>query len=399
MSKQVGLERIFAVVTNNPSTMLSLCRLLKNESAAIQGIAGCLLVFNLIVKDILKHPEMDKVVKTKQDHCQLLSASHFWHEHLRIYAAQHGIKHNISTYVDTRWYSMAKVCLSVQAHAAGFAHCLAMMKNRSINTPKGDIKDIIPILESMQHFLDNKSLVKILCPVVNAIGRLEFASTNLGDIWKELLVVQCYCRERAHFRPSHLSSRVLSVTSFPTSCPPTQKSVMGIAQEWGFKKGEVLSIKEACEIYYSDLPPYNSLATQDAFQYWTQILAMDDTAAHKRFCCILFQVVVHAAGVEGVFSMMGATKTKQRNRMQPSTLKPHSGPAAARFAACNDLVPDEHDMIGHMNDMLHIDNLEEFEEGADWDQFDLINQHRETAFMETLFDFNMVEQVFGETNT
>jgi len=40
----------------------------------------------------------------------------------------------------------------------------------------------------------------------------------------------------------------------------------------------------------------------------------------KKFALILFGIVPHAAGIEGLFSIMSAIKSKQRNRMTDDTL-------------------------------------------------------------------------------
>ncbi|KAI9093517.1 hypothetical protein DFS34DRAFT_706791 [Phlyctochytrium arcticum] len=217
-------------------------------------------------------------------------------------------------------------------------HCLKMMNDRTIDTPEIKNKAIKPILGDREHFVNNDNLVKILSPVVDAIARLEFASTNLGDIWKELLTTYHQVKaaevgvrfthwsihagsaidHRAQtfdlpiYRVAFFLSPRLRRVALPlnTTLVDMQKDVLRLAQNWGFKKSELVIIKEQTRLYYNNLPPYNSIATQDAFQYWTELMATEVTGPLKRFCCILFEVVVHAAGVEGLFSMMAATKTK-----------------------------------------------------------------------------------------
>ncbi|KNZ59751.1 hypothetical protein VP01_166g13 [Puccinia sorghi] len=54
-SKQIGWERIGAMVTNSPSVTLKLCRIANEENPHILKIHWVLHVFNLIAKKIINH--------------------------------------------------------------------------------------------------------------------------------------------------------------------------------------------------------------------------------------------------------------------------------------------------------------------------------------------------------
>lgn len=48
--------------------------------------------------------------------------------------------------------------------------------------------EVFKIVCTCDHFASNKDLVMFLKPVVDALVRLEHATTSLSDIWKESLI-------------------------------------------------------------------------------------------------------------------------------------------------------------------------------------------------------------------
>ncbi|KAI7964172.1 hypothetical protein MJO29_004599, partial [Puccinia striiformis f. sp. tritici] len=169
-SKQIGLDQVCAVVTDSPLVMLKLCRLLNNQSPHILKVHCTLHVFNLIAKRVVNHPTMEAVVKKNKKLVNYFTNSSFWREHLTTWQKENDVKHGLQTLCTTRWYSMAKACLEVQSHKIGFKKCLKLLQNKQVDTP------------SM-----TDAVVKLLKPVVDAIGHLECADTTLADIWKEMI--------------------------------------------------------------------------------------------------------------------------------------------------------------------------------------------------------------------
>ncbi|CAG8762728.1 1803_t:CDS:2, partial [Cetraspora pellucida] len=98
------------------------------------------------------------------------------------------VSYFLSTFCETRWYSIAKVCLGVSAFERGFQHCIELSESDKINYPaiKGDIKTII---NDKYHFASNDALVKVIKSVVDVIGRFELQDATLDDVFKELIYI------------------------------------------------------------------------------------------------------------------------------------------------------------------------------------------------------------------
>ncbi|KNZ62203.1 hypothetical protein VP01_12g4 [Puccinia sorghi] len=81
------------------------------------------------------HPSMEEVVKGNKTLVNYFSAAGFWREHLSSWQKANKVKHALQTLCETRWYSMAKVCLGVQHHEAGFQKCLELFQDPLVDTP------------------------------------------------------------------------------------------------------------------------------------------------------------------------------------------------------------------------------------------------------------------------
>ncbi|PLW11301.1 hypothetical protein PCANC_04246 [Puccinia coronata f. sp. avenae] len=123
-SKQIDFNKISALVTDSPSVMIKLRFIAPYTSSTL-----------FIAKQILVHPSMDSVVKANKILVNYFTTSGFWREHLTTWQKDHGIKHGLQTLCKTRWYSMAKVCLGVQTHEAGFQKCLELLSDPLVDTP------------------------------------------------------------------------------------------------------------------------------------------------------------------------------------------------------------------------------------------------------------------------
>jgi hypothetical protein len=62
-----------------------------------------------------------------------------------------------------------------------------MHDSPNIDTVKIPVEPLHILKNDLFHFLNNLCIVKVLKPIIDSIGRLERESTNLGDIWKEIL--------------------------------------------------------------------------------------------------------------------------------------------------------------------------------------------------------------------
>jgi hypothetical protein len=119
----------------------------------------------------------------------------------------------------------------------------------------------------------------------------------------------------------------------------------------------------------------------------------------------VLQVVPHAAGVESLFSDMGATKTKRRSRMKTITLKMSSQvrmhllsedsnkkyTSQNKKQASKSDIDTEEALAEHD---LGLEELEYFEEGvfAHLDPIDPSLYVDETGFITSIFDFRVFEK-------
>ncbi|OAV96461.1 hypothetical protein PTTG_26306 [Puccinia triticina 1-1 BBBD Race 1] len=284
-SKQVEMDQICAITTDSPSVMTKLRRLVNAEHPHILKVHCVLHVFNLIAKQVVNLPSMANVIKTNKTLVNYFTTCGFWREHL------------------TTW-----------------------QKNNNV-----------------KHGLQSQTLL------VDAIGHLERADTTLADIWKELLDVFKNMRDTdiySRFEPFkehcidvlHSQSKVfhedIYIVSFflhpayrrvavskKHSLLEITQMLLCIAKAWKLTKGEASLLKDAINCYYNLVYPFNSKTVNNPLQYWLMVPHSLDSESLKKLAIGLLQIVPHAAGVERLFSMMAAMKTKTRNRMSPNTLK------------------------------------------------------------------------------
>ncbi|RIB25224.1 hypothetical protein C2G38_1956745, partial [Gigaspora rosea] len=177
-----------ACITDNPPVMSSMRNLLKADYPNIILIKCCLYAFNLIVKKIVGFNSTIPICKKNQKLVNFFTASYIWLYTLRNWQKEQSIPHFISTFCETRWYSIFKVCLVVSTFERGFQYCLRLGETDKTMYPK--IKDDIrAIIDNRYYFASNDTLIKVIKPVVDAIGRLESREVTLADIFKKLIYV------------------------------------------------------------------------------------------------------------------------------------------------------------------------------------------------------------------
>ncbi|MBW0560220.1 hypothetical protein O181_099935 [Austropuccinia psidii MF-1] len=426
--KQISFRNISAVVTDSPSVMIKFQKLLTNDNPHVVRTHCVLHSFNLIAKHFTSHPAMTSIVKGNKTLVNYFTTSSYWSEYLKQWAKEENITHGLSTLCESRWYSLSKVCMSVQSHEEGFKKCLSTFRNPTIDTPSIPAT-VISVIEDRDHFTSNDALVSLLKPVVDAISRLEHQHTELSDIWKEFsnvyfslistTVYDCFtsvknhCLKVIHQRAQdfqadiyiisfslHLSFHNVAV-SLKHSLKDITVMILVLDRDWQYSKEDAAILIPQIKQYYSQHEPFGQkckgVFPSKAIDYW---LGLPDTAQClplKTLALNICELVPHAAGVEGLFSVMAAIKTKYRNPMLPTTLKMISQiklhliqenpqKTLTQPKKNKNIEPADYDvMCGHDFFNSPID-LEEFEEGIfSYANMDVIS--RQDAFMETLFDF------------
>ncbi|MBW0509501.1 hypothetical protein O181_049216 [Austropuccinia psidii MF-1] len=161
--KNILPGKISAVVTDSPSVMVKF-------------------------QNMVSHPSIANTVKNNQSLVNFFSLSIFWREQLHLWAKANDVQHGLSSFCETRLYSMGKVCLGVQQHEEGFKKCLSMSNNPSVDTPT-ITNSVVNIIQNCDHFTSNQVLVSLLKPVVDSLAQVEQGKNFLSDIWKELIAI------------------------------------------------------------------------------------------------------------------------------------------------------------------------------------------------------------------
>jgi len=148
-------------------------------------------VANTLCKDICKINRIKSIVKN----CALVNyfvSSHVWFALANEWAAKRDKKYSFQSLVETRWYSMVKVCLSIGYYKAFLKDAVTKCGTRE-ELPQ--IREEILQNITDRHFVDNGDL----------IGELEKFSTNLADIILQFLKLHLYFKQT---RPTRCSESV-----------------------------------------------------------------------------------------------------------------------------------------------------------------------------------------------
>ena len=86
-------------------------------------------------------------------------------------------------------YSIGKVFKSVEYHEEGFKLCHQMHMDKNVDSVPLT-SAIISILTNWDHFANNTIISTIFVPIIDALARLENESSNLGDIWVQLILIK-----------------------------------------------------------------------------------------------------------------------------------------------------------------------------------------------------------------
>ncbi|KAA1090948.1 hypothetical protein PGT21_018819 [Puccinia graminis f. sp. tritici] len=438
--KTIDIKKINAIVTDSPSVMLKFRKLINNDHPHVMKIHCALHVFNLIAKQLINHPIMEEVVKGNKTLVNYFTTSGFWREHLHNWRIKNNVSHGLSTLCETRWYSMAKLCLGVESHEEGFKYCLETLENTSVDTPSMT-KAVINVIKDRDHFTSNSVLVKLLKPIVDGIAHLESSHTTLASIWGVIINTYTLIQSTevySRFQPFkehcinvladrvkvfqdniyiiafflHPSYRKVAV-SRKHSLADIGMMILEVAKCWNFTRSEALHIQTSINRYYNNLYPFNVQlsnfnATTLPLNYWMSVPITPEATGLKKFAIRVMEIVPHAAGVEGLFSMMNSIKTKSRNRMNPSSLKMLAQLKLHMLQGTDSILqkrkaPSDNSNSVFLNseyeNMLAYDrfqnpsDLEEFERGnLPIDEQSPVSTSRENAWMETIFDFDLWEK-------
>ncbi|MBW0556779.1 hypothetical protein O181_096494 [Austropuccinia psidii MF-1] len=181
--------------------------------------------------------------------------------------------------------------------------------------------------------------------------------------------------------------------------------ILVLAKDWQYYKEDAKLLIPQIKCYYSQHEPFGSQShgvfTNNAIDYWLGLADSPQCLPLKKLAITICEIVPHAAGLEGLFSVMSAIKTKYCNQILPNTLKmisqikhhllqEDSTKTKSKNKECVADSTEYDHMVGFDFSSSPLE-LETFEEGV-FGQEKMEEPSWQDAFIHTLFDFDLWEQ-------
>lgn len=345
----------------------------------------------------------------------------YWRQQLLKWGRENNCSHFLKTYTETRWYSFLSMCKAASNFEEGFKACVNISRVNDIFLRR----DIESVIEGGT-FTQLKHIINILTPLTVAIGELESKAASVGDVWGSLINIHKalvnISQDSAPIKLYEL--RKLALRSLNKRAEEYDKPVyiiamylspryklLSISKKYSCKKvhkliaqhmmrtnprmtqSDGMELKLGLQKYNDGLPPY-SIKSKSAIEFWGKM----PLSPLQSFAKQLLGLVPSSASVERLFSKLGRSKTKARNRMSPETL--------ARLGKIKlDLLngkqmngEDESDEeiceIESIEEEMNVDDVQDYdldevdEDEIDWQSEDIEN---ECFFIDDMFDLSVNE--------
>lgn len=334
-------KHLLGIVSDSPKVMIKLRKLFIADFPKCISLDCVLHALNLVTKDIIKSKSVELTVKRNLILVNYFRKSTYWNEYMDQWALQHNIRTSLHTYSETRWFSMIKVCVSVDVYEDGFKSCLDHENDAPV-IPKA-VRDV---LLDWDHFVNNKALIAIINPVAEHIIQTENHQASPADAllsfvklyvditqivkkdmlpprFNEILQIALKSidsRAKRFCEPIYLVALFLDpgykafVTSKKIQYSEMKRMVVELAKQWGYDKNTALKIKEQLDFYYNQQVITSKNVSPR--EYWKTT----NTKELKVFASQVLNLVPHSAAIEQMFSLMAHLKKKWQARMSSSTL-------------------------------------------------------------------------------
>jgi hypothetical protein len=190
-SSCINWAQIKCCCTDSPSTMIKFHPLLNKRHKNINVLPCILHALNLLVKDLCKFEDAMPIVKSNCMIVNFITSSHVWFHKSKQWVQNNGTngkcKYSLDAQYETRWYSMTKVCLGVDAYA-----CFPFQSKEKAGTDENhpSIKGTDLQAINKRHFDNNADLLHALKPIADDIDVLESPNTTIASIY--LTMIQLY---------------------------------------------------------------------------------------------------------------------------------------------------------------------------------------------------------------
>lgn len=337
---------IKCLVTDSPSVMIKFRREMIQEYPHLIGLPCALHVANTLCKDVCRVPKVAKIVKVNCKLVNFFTASHLWFAKANDWAkANNEHKYAFQSLCETRWYSMTKVCLSIQYYKA-FLEDVQLLSGTVEEYPQIR-RDVLECIND-RHFVDNKEVVEVISPIADLIGQLEKARTTVADIVVEFVKLHiCYKKmqdREIHVNPfvkpamDLLSKRYKQYFTDPIyivalflspkyrdfsvskhfTVDAMVRECVKLGMKWKLNR-------KNCTQLAQDLTAYAENEFTSSQKEMTQCVFWKCTTQFSPCTRMLAQFVFklkgHAAPVETLFSSLSYSKPKIRNKLSSTNLK------------------------------------------------------------------------------
>ena len=413
---------ILAIVTDSPNVMEKMKTEVQNDYNNIIPIKCALHILNLISKDIAHQDSSREIIKDNSKIINFFKSSHLMLSWIKNYQKEKDIKNTIQSFTESRWYSLSKLCLSVHTYKAAF--------QKAAETCDIGNREVLSIIQDDIHFIKNKCLLDLIKPIADSIAYLEKNSSTLADVCFSILDI--YVKIEAVSVPRCCTSlktnalklifkRFLSlhqnkiyivafflwpkfkrvVLSDKNKIVDIIIEVLRLAMYWElFDKSEANQLKEELILYADDRRQFSQ--SQDELmmpqrEYWKKYLFSNQPI--YKFANKIFSICPHSASVERLFSRLGITKSKLRNRMSIQTL---SKIAVAQYELNNE-IKKEKELSGYKDVenecMQNSQSDDEQKDGQEDEQEDEISIfYDENEEIETEFNQNERKNLNAESS-
>ena len=168
---------------------------IQNDNKNIISLKCILHIINLISKDIARHQISRDAIKHNSKIVNFFKSLHLILSWIKEYQRSRKIKNGLKLFTETRWYSLSKLCLSIQSYKEAFKEAI-----KELNITN---KEITEIINDHIHFSQNKYLLDLIKPIADNIAYLEKNSATLTDVFFSILDI--YVKIEAFLIPRYVS--------------------------------------------------------------------------------------------------------------------------------------------------------------------------------------------------
>ncbi|MBW0494821.1 hypothetical protein O181_034536 [Austropuccinia psidii MF-1] len=190
--------------------------------------------------------------------------------------------------------------------------------------------------------------------------------------------------------------------------------ILVLSQNWNYLKEDAELMIPKIKQYYSQHDPFGNRSQgvfpMNALAYWLGIPDTHQCMPLKKLAITIYEIVPHAAGVEGLSSIMSASKKKHCNEILPITLKMLSQ-VKLHLKQVEPQINQRHnqnlqntsnntsfdDMCGYSFFASPLD-LEASEDGV-FSNVDMELIPRQEAFMDSIFNFDLWEEANQQSSS